>query len=514
LSESQKTRAYRLLLENDFGGFIRQAWHVLEPATPFVDNWHIDLICEYLTLVRRREVRRWICNLPPRHMKSMLATIMFPCWVWTTEPHARFICSSYADSLSIKHSLDRRTLVSSPWYQSLWGDRVSLAADANLKSEFVNDARGHMIATSTGGSITGKGADYIVCDDAHNPLGALSDAERLTALRHFDITLSTRLDQPKQGAIIVIMQRLHEEDLTGHLIEGQGWDQLILPAESETEETRKFPISGRVHVRQPGELLWAERFPQDVLDLAKLRLGSYSFAGQYQQRPSPAEGGQLKRAWWRRYDVIPPKFEQMIQSWDLTFKDSKNADFVVGQVWGRIGANKYLVDQVRRRMTFTETVSAMRALSSKWPEATAKLVEDTANGPAIINVLKNELSGVIAITPKGSKEARAQAAAPEAEAGNFWIPRGEMGDLFIEEAAQFPMGSHDDQIDAWSQAANRFRTSYCGVIEFYERQAGIQEKEKENDEDAVGVTTEPAKPLEMFSSIDRGARLPAPWERE
>jgi predicted phage terminase large subunit-like protein len=343
-------------------------------------------------------------------------------------------------------------------------------------------------------------------------LQALSDAERLTALRHFDIALSTRLDQPKKGCIVVIMQRLHEDDLTGHLIAGQGWDQLVLPAEAEVEETRKFPISKRVHLRKPGELLWDARFDRKVLDDAKIRLGSYAYAGQYQQHPSPAEGGQLKRAWWRRYDVIPPKFEQMIQSWDLTFKDSKNADFVVGQVWGKIGSNKYLVDQVRRRMTFTETVQAMRALSKKWPEATAKLVEDTANGPAIINVLKNELSGVIAITPKGSKEARAQAAAPEAEAGNFWIPKGEMGDLFIEEAAQFPMGSHVDQIDAWSQAANRFRTSYCGVLEYYERQAGTQDKEPDTEQDTE-KEAEAAQPLAMFSSLDR-TPLKAPWERE
>ncbi len=292
-------------------------------------------------LVRRREIRRLIINVPPRHMKSLLVTVMFPTWVWSQDPHTRFICSSYADSLSIKHSLDRRTLVSSPWYQNLWGDRVSLADDANLKSEFVNDARGHMIATSTGGSITGKGADFIIVDDPHNPTMMLSETERTTALRHFDITLSTRLDQPKKGCIVVIMQRLHEDDLTGHLISGGGWDQLVLPAEAEVEETRNFPLSKRVHMRKPGELLWDERFDQKVLDHAKIRLGSYAYAGQYQQRPSPLEGGILKRSWWRRYDVPPSKFEQVIQSWDLAFKETKTSDFVVGQVWGKLGANKY-----------------------------------------------------------------------------------------------------------------------------------------------------------------------------
>lgn len=467
LSQAEQFDLYRRLLEMDFGGFVRAAWPILEPACEFLDNWHIDLIAEYLTLVQRREIRRLIINVPPRHMKSLLCTVFFPCWVWTQSPGARFICSSYAETLSIKHSLDRREVLSSDWYQELWGDRVSFTDDQNAKSEYRNTARGVMIATSTGGSVTGKGADFIVVDDPHNPTTMLGDADRATALRHFDITLSTRLDQPKTGCIVVIMQRLHEGDLTGHLIAGEGWDQLTLPSEAEVEETRKFPISKQVHLRQPGELLWPERFPQEVLKQARIRLGSYAFAGQHQQRPSPAEGGILKRGWWKRYDIAPAQFDQVIQSWDCTFKDTKDADFVVGQVWGRIGANRYLLDECRERMTFSETVHAVRALSEKWPAAVTKLIEDKANGSAIIDVLRNQLGGIIPITPTESKEARAQAAAPEVEAGNFHVPNGPMGDAFIEELASFPNGSFDDRVDAFSQAAARFRGCYAGIMDFY-----------------------------------------------
>ncbi|MGC1484227.1 MAG: hypothetical protein WA789_10565, partial [Candidatus Acidiferrum sp.] len=169
LSQAEQFELYRRLLENDFGGFVRAAWKILEPATEFSENWHLDLIAEYLTLVHRREIRRLIINIPPRHMKSLLCNVFFPCWVWALSPATRFICSSYAETLSIKHSLDRRSVISSPWFQDLWGDKVTFADDQNAKSEFLNTARGHMTSTSTGGSITGKGADIVIVDDPHNP---------------------------------------------------------------------------------------------------------------------------------------------------------------------------------------------------------------------------------------------------------------------------------------------------------------------------------------------------------
>lgn len=476
LTDEEKEKLYRLLLERDFGGFVRAAWSILEPATTFTENWHLDLLAEYLTLVRRREIRRLIINVPPRSMKSLTTTVMFPSWVWTTEPHTRFICSSYADSLSIKHSLDRRTLLSSPWYQTLWGSRVKFADDQNLKSEFQNAARGVMLATSTGGGVTGKGCDILIVDDPHNPLQVLSDVERVSAIRHFDYVLSTRLDDPKRGAIVVVMQRLHEEDLTGHLLAQYGWEHICLAAEAERHEVWKFPVSKRVIERLPGDLLWPERFSPEVLEQFKVRLGSYAYAGQFQQRPSPAEGGILKRNWWRRFETAPERFDEMVQSWDFTFKDSKGSDFVVGQVWGRIGANKYLLDQVRGRFSFTASIAAMRALTLRWPSAYLKLVEDKANGPAIIDALRNELSGIVAVSVQGSKEARAQAAAPDLEAGNYWLPKTDWADEFIEEAASFPNGAHDDMVDAWSQTASRFRVSACGILDYYRELASVKVK--------------------------------------
>jgi predicted phage terminase large subunit-like protein len=473
LTEEEQVRLYRLTLEGDLGGYVRAAWPILEPATPFNENWHVDLIAEYLTLVRRREIKRLIINVPPRTGKSNLITVMFPTWVWTQEPHARFICSSYADSLSTKHSIDRRDIISSPWYQQLWGDRVTLADDQNLKTEYQNSARGVMVATSTGGGIVGKGADYIIIDDPHNPLQVLSDTERATALRHFDTALSTRLNDPQRGAIVLVMQRLHEGDLTGHLLAKQGWEHVCIPAQAERNEVWKFPVSGRRYERKIDEMLWPTRWSVEVLDRFKSDLGSYGYAGQFQQRPSPAEGGILKRGWWKRFDTPPEKFDQMIQSWDFTFKDSKGSDFVVGQVWGRVGSNKYLLDQIRAKLSFSGSLAAMRTMTLRWPAATAKIVEDKANGPAIIDALRNELTGIVPMFPQGSKLARAQAAAPELEAGNYWLPQTQWAEEMIEECAAFPNAAHDDMVDAWSQAACRFRTSSSGIFEYYREQAEL-----------------------------------------
>jgi predicted phage terminase large subunit-like protein len=212
----------------------------------------------------------------------------------------------------------------------------------------------------------------------------------------------------------------------------------------------------------------------EVLERFKKDLGSYGYAGQYQQRPSPAEGGILKRGWWRRYDTAPERFDQVIQSWDFAFKDSKDSDFVLGQVWGRVGANKYLLDQMRGKFSFTASLAAMRAMSLRWPAAHLKLVEDKANGSAIIDALRNELSGIVPTQPQGSKEARAQAAAPDLEAGNYWLPKtGEWVEEFIEECAAFPLGKNDDVVDAWSQAASRFRTSKSGIAEYYRDEASL-----------------------------------------
>ncbi|MBT9141986.1 MAG: hypothetical protein DDT29_00379 [Dehalococcoidia bacterium] len=446
------------LAKQDLSSYIRQAWQIIEPATAYMHNWHIDAMSEHLTAVTQGQIRRLLINIPPRYMKSIMVSVMWPTWTWISHPSRRWLFASYAHSLSVKHSVDRRMIIQSDWYRSRWGDVYHLTSDQNVKTEYLNSQRGVMVATSVGAGALGKGGDVIIVDDPHNPREAQSDVQRKAAIDFFDLTLSTRLDDKKTGAIVVIMQRLHERDLSGHILERGDYGHLYLPAEAETRTIIQMPISFKEIIREEGDILWPEREGAKEIAEQKRALGSYGYSGQYQQRPSPAEGGLLKREWWRYYKQAPARFDEIIQSWDMTFKETIGGSYVVGQVWGRVGADKYLLDQVRDRMDFLDTLRAVRAVAAKWPQAKAKLVEDKANGPAVINALRREISGLIAVSPQGSKEARAAVVSPEIEAGNVHLPDPSIAPWvhdFVEECATFPKGVYDDQVDCFSQALIR-----------------------------------------------------------
>ena len=462
--------------------FVQQAWIIVEPSTPFVPGFHIDAIIEHLEAVTRGQIRNLLINVPPRHMKSLLVSVFWPAWEWIAHPERRWLYSSYAASLSIRDSVKFRRLVESPWYQSRWVDRFSLTSDQNTKVRVDNSRSGYRIATSVGGSATGEGGDRIICDDPHNVQEVESDSVRKTTLDWWDVVMSTRVNDPKTTAMVVVMQRCHQQDLSGHLLEQGGWEHLCLPAEYEgPSRTTSIGFSDRRTTI--GELLWKERFgPQEIEDL-KRKLGSYAAAGQLQQRPSPLGGGIFKRHWWRYWQPpgasLPPVVVQLpdgtyqsihavyrpmrgveqIESWDCSFKDLETSDFVVGQVWGRVGADFFLGDQVRDRMDCPTTVRAVRELSERYPGSLAKLIEDKANGSAVIQMLKHEIEGILPVNPEGGKVARAMAVSPLIEAGNVYLPHPSIAPWvndFTEECAAFPNGAHDDQVDAMTQALLRW----------------------------------------------------------
>jgi predicted phage terminase large subunit-like protein len=462
--------------------FVRQAWLVIEPSTPFVPGWHIDAIIEHLEAVTRGEIRNLLINVPPRHMKSLLVSVFWPAWEWIRWPERRWLYSSYAASLSIRDSLKCRRLIESRWYQRLWGDRFALTTDQNTKTRFDNDRSGYRIATSVGGAVTGEGGDRIVCDDPHNVQEAESDPIRKGTTDWYDVVMSTRVNDPRTAAKVVVMQRCHQRDLSGHLLEQRTFEHLCLPAEHE--DAGRTTSIGFVDPRtQAGELLWPERFGPKEIEQLKVSLGSYGTAGQLQQRPSPAGGGIFKRHWFRYYQwrganlppvlirlpdgttqsieaiEAPQRVDEQIQSWDCSFKDVQTADYVVGQVWARLGANFLLGDQVRARMDCPATVRAVRDLSDKWPGTIAKLIEDKANGSAVIQMLNHEIPGLLPVNPQGGKIARAAAVSPLVEAGNVYLPHPDSAPWvndFIEECVQFPNGAHDDQVDAMTQALLRW----------------------------------------------------------
>ena len=270
-------------------------------------------------------------------------------------------------------------------------------------------------------------------------------------------TLYTRL-QPN-GSVIIILTRWHEDELAGRLLnpeygEVEDWDIIRLPAIAEEND-----LLGRA----VGEPLWPEHgFDEEWAETTKTAVGSQTWASLYQQRPAPSEGNIVNRAWWQFYNEWPDSFDEVIQSWDCSFKDTETGSYVVGQVWGRKGANKYLIDQVRAKMDFTKTLRAIKNMTIKYPEARLKLIEDKANGPAIISALRQEISGIVPVTPRGTKEERAAAISPEIEAGNVYLPNPSRAPWihdYIEEWAAFPFGENDDQVDATTQALDRLSLS-------------------------------------------------------
>ncbi|MNR93464.1 Terminase-like family protein [compost metagenome] len=482
------------VLEQSLAAYTRRAWPVVDPAD-YMHNWHIDCIAEHLEAVTAGQIRRLLINMPPRHMKSILVSVMWPTWCWAKRPELKWLFTAYAQSLSTKHSVDRRLILQSDWFRRNWGDRFTLLGDQNVKTEYQNTKNGIMASTSIGGTITGKGGDVIVVDDLHNPEEVDSDTIRGGVIEYFRRTLPSRLDNKKTGAIVVVMQRLHEADLSGHILETGGYTHLSLPAECEKRVVVHFPRSGREVIREQGTLLWPEREGPVELAALKRAMGSYDYGAQYQQDPTPSEGGMFQRKWWRFWvpadgreyppvemriggkpvyfiaEPLPARMDQQIQSWDCTFKDSDGSDYVAGQVWGRKQANKYLLDQVKDRMDIIRTMDEIQRFRAKYPKARLVLVEDKANGPAVIQMLRRKVSGMVAVNPEGGKVARASAVTPEIEAGNVYLPHPSLFPWvtdFINTFAGFPAVLHDDEVDAATQALNRLMYNTADTSEYEE----------------------------------------------
>ena len=395
---------------------------------------HTEYIAEKLEPIANGEQKHIIIEMPPRHGKSMTVTESFPSYFLLKNPEKRVIAASYSDALARKFgrlNRDKLNEYGPPLFN------VSLSSvNAAQNNWGVESKRGGMIATGIGGSITGEGADLLIIDDPFkNKEEADSPTIREKVWGEWEATLSTRLH--KGGSVIVIMTRWHEDDLVGRLLERSpyDWERIRMPATAEDEND----LLGR----EIDEALCSELGFDEAL---------------YQHRPSPGEGNVFTRGWCHYYKKTPSRFDEIIQSWDCTFRDNKSSDYVVGQVWGRVGANRYLLDQVRARMDLPTTMQSIRNLTAKWPQAKAKLIEDKANGPAVIQMLKREISGLIPVNPDGGKEARAHAVSPEIEAGNVFIPDSSIATWvndFVEETASFPNGTNDDMVDSMTQALNR-----------------------------------------------------------
>jgi hypothetical protein len=354
---------YDTLLRLDFVSFAQRCFRELSPRTPFAINWHIEGTAAKLMALRKGHIRRLIINMPPRYLKSLLASVAFPAWCLGHDPAAQILCVSYAQELADKLSRDCRRILASDWYRRIFPTRLS--PERQAVPEFETTALGCRLATSVGGVLTGRGADLIIIDDPLKPEEALSETQRRAANEWFDHTLYSRLNDKIAGAIVVIMHRLHEDDLVGHVLAQEDWEVVSFPAIAEVDEVllAETVWGPKLLTRHQGEALHPAREPLSMLEHLRQMIGEYNFAGQYQQAPTPLGGGLVKRAWFRHYaaSALPPQFERIVQSWDTANKATELSDYSVCTTWGIAGNNLYLVDLVRRRMEYPELKREVRA---------------------------------------------------------------------------------------------------------------------------------------------------------
>lgn len=410
---------------------------------------HTRLICEHLQRIVDGEQLHLMIEMPPRSGKSMTVTETYPSYFIGRNPDKRVIASAYSDGLARKFGRLNRNKFAE------FGKEIfnkGLSADNSSTSNWgVSGLKGGMIATGIGGSITGEGADLLLIDDPiKNAKEALSTTIRENIWNEWESTLSTRLHDG--ASVIVVMTRWHEDDLIGRLLERSpyDWIRLRLPAIAEEDDD----LIGR----KIGEALVPELgFNEEWAAKKMVEVGQRTWTSLYQQRPAPESGAIFKREWISKVDAAPLQYDDILTSWDFSFKGSKESDFVAGQVWLKKGSDFYLIDQVRARYDFTQSVKATQRVQAKHNNCRKILVEDKANGPAIINSLKSKISGIIPVTPRESKEARAYAVTPFFEAGNVHIVKDvPHADEFIEELISFPNGLHDDTVDTCTQALNYF----------------------------------------------------------
>ena len=414
---------------------------------------HLALINEKLVQIARGDLKRVMVFLPPRHGKSQLISQYFPAWFLGMFPNKKVILTSYEADFAAQWGRRARDLLEH-YGKRAFPEPISLHPDSSSASRWdIDGHQGGMMTAGVRGPLTGKGADLGIIDDpVKNAEEANSETYREHTWEWYESTFYTRLEP--DGAIVLIQTRWHEDDLGGRLIEkmdagGERWTVINLPALAEEHDQLG---------RAPGEPLWPVRFGKEDFDRIRPAVGPYVWAALYQQRPAPAEGELLKKHWWRYYKAVPV-CEEVIQSWDMAFKDTKNSSRVCGQVWGRIGANAYLLDEFCENVDFPGTLRAVLSLSAKWPAALKKYVEGKANGPAVIAVLKNKVPGLIEVEPEGSKVARASAVSGLIEAGNVHLPDPAVAlwvREFVQECSAFPRGKYNDRVDTMSQALARW----------------------------------------------------------
>lgn len=474
----------RELSARSFREYVELAWPYVEPAQPFVGNWHIDSMCDVLEACKRQEILRLVLNVPPGVGKSLVGSVLFPTWVWTDWAGAKLITASHGEDLAKSFSVRSRGLMESLWWRSRWGHQMTPNKSMWSATDYRNKQGGMRYAVGAATGVVGQHGHIQIADDPHKPqdiIGpiGLSKGNLEKSRVWWAEAMATRVVDRATAVRILIMQRLHENDLCGLELAAGGYHHLCLPMEYvpkfnslpsvEEPEAQPCPIKKckathdpKADPRtEPDELLDPTRSPRHAVESEKRALGKRGEAGQLAQLPSPAEGAIFKRSQIRYYRraELPRRFGRTIQSWDMTFKEA-GSSFVVGQVWGQFHADCYLLAQVRDRWGMSGTCEQVKLLTLRFPKAHKKLVEAKANGHAVVDTLKSTISGLTLVEPDGGKEARANAVEPIFDSGNVWLPHPEEEpwiEDYVDELLAFPAAKNDDQVDTTTQALHYLR---------------------------------------------------------
>ena len=440
------------ILRNDFESFVRRCMLTLNPGAPFLTNWHIDAIAYRLEQIRNGEVTRLIINLPPRYLKSILVSVAFPAFLLGHDPRRRIFAISYGGELAEKHAANSRWIMQSPWYLDAFPDMRIARSTAD---EVITTARGFRKSTSIGGALTGLGGDTFIIDDPLKPKDAQSDTQRNALNDWVGQTLMSRLDDKKKGAIIVVMQRVHLDDLSGFLTENSDdWTVLSLPAIAETEE--QIPIGKRRYYRRKvGEALHPQRESIETLEAIRRDVGTEIFSAQYQQCPVPPGGAMIKRHWPKYYDSPPERTHRarIIQSWDTAAKDGPLNAFSVCTTWMLVEGKYYLLDLIRERFEYPELLRQAVLVANRY-KPHAILIEDASTGIPLAQELRRAgLFPIKMIPVEHAKEVRMWAETAKFEAGLVFFPAGAAFLPVLEaELFSFPQSKTNDQVDSISQA--------------------------------------------------------------
>ncbi len=446
----------RAISAQSFSGFVRGAWHVLEPVSPLKWGWSLDAICDHLEAVTAGEVKRLLINVPPGCMKSLLVGVLWPAWEWGPKgrPGTRYLGTAHKQDLAVRDNLKCRRLIQSDWYQSRWP--MKLTGDQNAKTKFENDSTGFREAMAFG-SMTGSRGDRVLLDDPLSVDHANSDADLKSAEITFTEALPTRVNND-DSAIVVIMQRLNEKDTSGIIIKRDlGYTHLCLPMRFEAERRCITSIGFRDPREHDGDLLFPERFPEATVKSLEKTMGSYAAAGQLQQRPAPREGGMFKKAWFPIVRAVPAG-TKFVRGWDLAATEGAG-DWTAGVKIGRQRNGRFIIANVVRDQKSAAGVERLlvNTTSQDGYMCEQSLPQDPGQaGKQQASYYIGKLAGYTAhaTTESGDKETRANPLSAQAEAGNVDILEGDWNDAFLEELCVFPNGEHDDQVDGASRAFN------------------------------------------------------------